>query len=235
MRSIIKLLGLAFIATLAFSAVGAIGAGSASALLFLTLSPRGQTELLFELKSLTKPIFLSASGNFECALLLGRGAILHKTDEARKILLQFHGCKLEGTSTTCTTAGEPAGLITTLLLDALLVTLLEVPLQETKYALKLLSEVRPPHLATFSCGIITVILRGSVVGDFEESLRQSQTHRKEAALLFGRTVSQDFWTLKSGIGEAKLEWSFGGGAFEPVAVDVLVDIIADGLVGFCHN
>jgi hypothetical protein len=247
MRSIIKMLGLAFFATLAFSAIGALGAGSASALLFLTLSPSGVKELLFEVKSLLhfnkveprNPTLLSSHGNVECELLLGRGAILNKTDEARKIRLEFHRCKVQNTTQPCTTegvAGEKSGLIITLLLDALLVTLLEVSGQETKYALKILSEEKPPHLATFNCGPIvgTVIVQGSVVGDFEESLSQSQTHKEEAALLFGKFVSQDFWTLKSGIGEAKLEANLGFG-FEPATEDALVDIRADGLVGFCHN
>jgi hypothetical protein len=240
----IRLLGLAFFAVLAFSVVGAVGGATpASALLFLTLSGK---ELLFEVKSLrhlnatpANPTLLSRNGNVECELLLGRGAILNKTDEARKIRLEFHRCNVQGfPALRCTTegvAGEKPGLIITLLLKALLVTLLEVRGQETKYALKIESEERAPHLATFFCeGIGTVVVQGSVVGDFEESLRQSQTPKEEAALLFGKFVSQDYWTLRNGIGTAKLEANLGFG-FEPAEEDALVDIRAEGKVSFCHN
>jgi hypothetical protein len=242
MKSIIKMLGLAFFATLAFSAIGALGAGSASALLFLTLSGG---ELLFEIKSLLHfnkvepphPTLLSSIGNVECELLLGRGAILHKTDEARKIRLEFHRCRLQGTMFPCTTrgvTGEKEGLIITLLLKALLVTLLEVRGQETKYALKIESEEGAPHLATFECLGETIVVQGSVVGDFEESLTQSQTLKKEAALLFGKFVAQDFWTLRNGIGEAHLTAS-NPRVTALATEDALVDIRANDFVRFDHN
>lgn len=231
---IIKLLGLALMVTLAFSAVGAIGAGSASALVFLTESGR---ELLFTAKSLTKPVLETANGSkVECVLLLGHGFILHNTDKAHKILLTFHGCKnvLLG---ECKSTNEPAGLITTLELDALLVTLLP---SIDKYGLKLLAE--KGNLAEFTCGIgeAPVVVKGTVVGEFEETLKESETFKKERPLLFEKGVNpgepaiKDYWTLE-GVSTAKLEASINNAPFEEANQQVLVDIRANGGVKFDHG
>ncbi len=228
---IMKLLGLAFLATLAFSAVGTLGAGSAAALLFLTESGK---ELLFTIKSLGNATFESASGSrFECKSVLGHGFIMHKTDSVRKILLTFHEC---GSGLTqCTSSGEPSGLIKTLELDALLVTLLS-PLD--KYGLKLLAE--SGNLAEYTCGLGSVELRGSVVGEYEETLAESETFKKEVKLVFEKGVNsgepriRDYETL-NGAGTAKLESKSGGGAFEEMNLQMLLDLISDGNVKFCHK
>jgi hypothetical protein len=227
----IKLLGLALMATLAFSAIGAIGAGSASALRFLTESGK---LLLFTLESLTKPLLSTAGGKVNCESLLGHGFVEHNTDRAHKILLTFHGCKLNEGSEVCksTQSGEPEGLITTLELDALLVTLLA---SLDKYGLVILSEEHPPHLAKFVCGILATLVTvlGSVVGEFEESLKESEENKKEKKVAFEHKLEQTYWTLE-GLQTAKLDAN-PFGVFEPATQQVLVDIRADGGVRLCSK
>jgi hypothetical protein len=235
---IFKLLGLALMATLAFSVVGALGAGSASALLFLTESGK---LLLFTLKNLGLAILETLNGTkVECESLLGHGFIVHKTDIAEEILLTFHECKSAVGS--CTTAGEPTGLIMTLLLSGLLVSL-EKPTD--KYGLRISSEHGPnEHLATFTCGTpplsVTVIVKGSVVGEFEETLAESETFKKESKVKFakngvGMPAIPSYWTLE-GLRTAKLEASTNGGtSFEEASQEVLVDIFSDGGVKLDHN
>jgi hypothetical protein len=237
MRSIIKMLGLAFFATLAFSAVGALGAGSASALLFLTQS----TKELFTVKSLTTAKLETALNAVECATVLGHGLILNKTDIAHTILLTFHECKVAGTTAACTgtsNANEPSGLITTLELDALLVTLL--PSTADKYGLKVLAE--KGNLAEFKCATVpetNVTVKGSVVGEFAETLTESETAKAEAKLVFakganaGEAKIKDYETL-NGVGAAKLESSFTG-IFEESNQQGTGDVIPLHPVTLCHN
>ncbi len=231
MRSIIKMLGLAFFATLAFSAVGALGASSASALLFLTESGN---ELLFTIKGLGLAVLETKNASkIDCKSTLGHGFIVNKSDSARKILLTFHECT-SGALGACTSSGEPSGLITTLEMDALLVTLLS-PLD--KYGLKLLAE--KGNLADFNCGIAAVTVKGTIVGEFEETLTESQTNKTEAKLVFekganpGEPFIKDYWTLQ-GVETAKLESTIAG-ATEEANEQALADILPNGGVKFCHN
>jgi hypothetical protein len=232
MRSIIKMLGLAFFATLAFSAVGAIGAGSASALLFLTTT--SNAEELFTVKGLGNAVLELATGTeVKCKVTSGHGFLLKSTNYAHKILLTFHECT--SPLGECNSAGEPKGLIKTLELVALLVRLLE-PL--ARYGLKVLAE--KGNLADFNCGILntSVVVKGAVVGEFEETLTQSRENNTERKLVFekgsgaGVPFITDYWTLQ-GVGTAKLETSIGAAAFRESNEQVLVDINTKFNGSFC--
>jgi hypothetical protein len=188
-----KLLGLTFTALLAF---GVIGVGSASALLFLTkLSP--ELFLILNLNSIASPaLFQTASGRrIECASGLGDGLILNKTDVAEKILITFHECKSEGTP--CLSAGEPSGLITSLELDALLITTLA-----GLYGIVLLAE--KGNVAEFTCanGLQEGIVLGSVAGEFPASKGLMEVEKEESRLTFkhgthfGEPGIKDYWTLE---------------------------------------
>ncbi len=239
MRSIIKMLGLAFFATLALSAMGALGAGSASALLFLTTNAKES----FTVKGLTiAELETKGKNTIECANVLGNGLILNKTDVAHSIFLIFHKCNIKGLpSATCTSAGEPAGLIKTLQLDALLVTLL--PSTSDKYGLLLLAA--KGNLAEFKCASLpetNAEVKGTVVGEFTETLTESQTAKKEATLKFekganaGEPAITSYWTLQ-GTAAPKLESTLSGLANETSESNekVTSDVVATNNVSFCHN
>jgi hypothetical protein len=240
----LKLLGLALMATLAFSAIGAVGAGSASALLFLTLL---NPELVLIL-SHTLQLLLTLSGSkIDCKLLLGHGLVLNQTDVVDKILLTFHGCEGEvgGAKTTCTStqSGEKEGLITTLDLDALLVTTLT-----GLYALVLLAEKGPStDLAEFSCGgLVKVVVTGEVAGEFPEkiALEKGQAESKiEFASKTGETGMPKittWWTLQGTAGPSSpFTATFSGLINEKseASQDGVVTIISEArhLIKLCHN
>ncbi len=210
MRSIVKMLGLAFFATLAFSAIGALGAGSASALLFLTTNGVA-TELftVLDLNGAGKPAILeTASGHTtECETVLAHGFILNKTDEVDKLLFTFHKCK--AFLSNCSSSGEPSGLITTLELNALLVTLLN-----GHYGILILGE-KTKHLATYTCGTEKVVVEGTVVGEFTETKAESEAFKAEAKVEFkkganpGEPAITSYWTLQ-GTAAPKLEATITG-------------------------
>lgn len=237
MRSI-RVLMLAFVAMLAFSVVGAIGAGSASALLFLTESGK---ELLFTVKGGEAKLESSSGLAVACKTVLGHGFIVHKSDEARKILLTFHECSSLGQECLSTQSAEKAGLITTLEMDALLVTLLN-----GKYGLKTLAEGSGKNLAEFTCGTgfleAKIIVKGSVVGEFTETKAESEeSYKKEAKVVFennpakaGEAKILDYWTLE-GLRTAKLESNSNGGAFTESNEQATGTITSDGGVKLCHK
>lgn len=235
---ILKLLGLAFFATLALSAIGAFGAGSASALLFLTtLNPE-----LFTIKNVGPLVFETRGGNkVECEIVLGHGFVLNKTDITHLFLLTFHKCASTFAG-PCTSPNQPQGLITTLELDALLVTLLQ---SIDKYGLLLLA--KNGIIAEFTCSnaLVTVkaVVSGSVVGEFEETLAESEAAKKEVKVKFAKGVNpgepaiKSYWTLQ-GIAEPKLLITLSGAIIENDVesnMQVLLNIVFLHTVRFCHN
>jgi hypothetical protein len=226
---ILKSLGLVFIVTLAF---GTMGAAPASALLFLTLLSLE----LFTVEGLTTVILATKAHEVLCENVrpvLGHGFLLNRTDIAEKILLTFHKCSTP--LAACNSAGEPKGLITTLELDALLVTLLKATAD--KYGLKLLAE--KGNIAEFTCGLENVTVRGSVVGEFEETLAESEAQKASVKLLFssnghpGEPAIKDYETL-TGVGTAQLIANFGV-ADEEASLEMLVDVTPLHPVAFCHK
>jgi hypothetical protein len=231
----IKALGLAFVAMLAFSS---LGVSSASALLFLTKNP-SELFLVLNLNSAGKPAILETAGTnkVECTFVLGHGIILNKTDIAEKILFTFHGCK-QALAGACNSPGEPSGLITTLELDALLVTLLN-----GKYGILVLPEVKGGNAAFFSCGgVINVVVKGTVAGEFTETKAESEVEKEEGKVVFekgakaGEQAIKDVWTLQ-GIVADKLESSITGLFSESGESNEQAegDIRTPFKVKFCHN
>jgi hypothetical protein len=237
MRSI-KVLGLAFIAALALSAVGA---GSASALLFLVKG--GAASESFTVKNLNssaKPATLETAGKntVTCNSVLGKGTILNKTDVAQKILFTFHECT-DSLGSSCQSANEPSGLITTLDLDGLLITTLN-----DKYGVVVLAE--KGNLAEFTCGSglfeVKIAVSGTVAGEFTETLAESQTEKTVAQQEFkkgtnaGEPFIKDYWTLE-GIKTAKLTSTITGAINETAESNesALGDVITVNGVTLCHN
>ncbi len=210
MRSIIKMLGLAFMATLAFSMVGALGAGSASALLFLVAG--GASSETFTVQTLGAEQKLETPKNsVKCTSVEGSGTILNKTDVVDKASFTFHKCS-STFSGECTSAGQTTkGLIKTLALDGLLVTLLGTT--EHKYGIVMLPE-KSTDDAEFTCtnGLVTTktVVKGSVVGEFKETQAESETSKTAAKIAFekgtnaGEAKIKDYETLQ-GVKAAKLE------------------------------
>lgn len=201
----IKVFVSAFVAMLVF---GAVGANSAAALLFLTHSAT-ELFLVLNLNTAAKPALLETAGGnkVECPSVLGDGLLLNKTDLAAKALLTLHKCTFAGM--ICTSAGEPNGLITTLELDALLVTLLD-----GKYGLVLLAE--KGNLAEFTCGgVVSFSVAGTVAGEYTEGKTESEVAKLESKLEFtkgakaGEPGIKDYWTLE-GIVDPKLTSTLTG-------------------------
>jgi hypothetical protein len=232
----IKMLGLAFVAMLAF---GVAGVGSASALLFLsTLASE-----LFTVKTLntaSNPIKIETKGSnlFTCNSILGHGSILNKTDRADKILLTLHECK-NAVDESCQSAGEPSGLITTLDLDALLVTTLS-----GHYAFLLLAE--KGNVAEFACssGLAEekIVATGNIAGEFTESKAESEMEKTERKLEFtkgtnaGEQAIKDYWTLE-GVQTAKLEFTLSGPINEKAEATMMLvlDIVTPHPGKYCHK
>ncbi len=240
---LIKLLGLAFMATLAFSAIGALGAGSASALLFLTSGGASTTFTVLNLNTSTKPAVLETKGGqkVECEGVVGSGTILNKTDLSHKIVFTFHKCKASFGS-TCSSAGEPSGLIKTLSLRGLLVTLLN-----GKYGIETVSEKGTTgDLAEFKCsgliGEVTTVVTGSVVGEFTETKAESEVLKKEAKVEFAKGVNageakiKDYWTLE-GVVSATLTSKLSGAVVETAESNeqAVGDVSPAVEVKFCHG
>jgi hypothetical protein len=214
MRSIIKMLGLAFMATLAFSVVGALGAGSASALLFLVAGDAASET--YTVENLGKPTLeTSSKRTVTCESVDGGGTILNKTDVVEKASFTFHKCT-SSFAGECTSGTEPKGLIKTLALDGLLVTLLN-----GKYGILTLPE-KSTDEAEFTCkGLLTVttVVTGNVVGEFTETKAESEVSKTAAKVVFakganaGEQAIKDYWTLE-GIKAAKLESTLSGGINE---------------------
>ncbi len=233
MRSIIKMLGLAFFATLAFSAVGALSAASASALLFLTANAKES----FTVNGLGLQLLLTLSNQGTiCHNVLGSGLILNKTDFAHKILLTFHGCESPALG-SCQSAGEPNGLIKTLELHALLVTTLS-----GLYAIVILSE--KGEAAEFSCGIAKIKVTGQIAGEFPEkaNLEKGTT---EAKLTFERKAGEigmpkitSWWTLEGTAGpnpQYEAEIKALTTETSPASQDGVADITTPFTLKLCHK
>lgn len=234
MRSIVKMLGLAFFATLAFSAVGAIGAGSASALLFLTSGASEETSTTVNLNTETSPATLEAENGLsvKCPSVLGSGTILNKTDRIDKLLFTFHKCTA-GILGACTSSGEQTGLIKTLELDALLITLLN-----GHYGLLILAE--KGNQAEFVCGGVTIEVKGTVAGEFTATAAEAEAGATEMNLVFkkgakaGESAIKDYWTLE-GVREAKMESKGLGSTFEESNEQANGDAKTANIVKFCHK
>lgn len=205
MRSI-KVLGMAIVAVLAFSAVAA---SSASALLFL--STNAKELFTVNANSKTKLSTLSKE-TVECETTLAHGFTLNKTDKADEIVFTFHKCKSVSFGVTCTSSGEPEGLIKTKSLKGLLVTL-----ANGKFGIKLEGETSTT-LAEFSCGSppllgVTVVVKGSVVGEFTEAVNKMAFHETNVKFATNGTEGMpaitSYETLE-GKGTAKLESTFAG-------------------------
>jgi hypothetical protein len=245
MRSIIKMLRLAFLATLAFLAIGAIGAGSASALLFLTLL---NLELILILSHKLALLLTLSGSRFDCKLILGHGLVLNKTDVIDKILLTFHECAavIGGSSGSCKSsqAGEKEGLITTLDLDALLITTLT-----GLYALVLLAEKGPStNLAEFTCfgGLQKEIWTGEIAGELpakielEKGLAESTIEFATKTGETGMPEITSWWTLGGTGGPSpKFEATLSGLVNEKTEAswDLTMTILSEShhLFKVCHN
>lgn len=224
---IIKLLGLMFTAVLAIVAASTT---SASALLFVTT---GASEESFEIKGLnttSNPAILENSGGtkIECPSILGKGIILNKTDKIDKLLFTYHGCK-DSLGQSCLTLGEPSGLITTLELDALLVTTLA-----GNYAILVLGANSEKLVAHYECGVgsgpffeLKVLVLGSIAGEFKNPKTELETGIKETKIEFtkgakaGEAGIKCYWTLE-GIKEAKLDSVFSGAINETAELNELL-------------
>ncbi len=227
-----KLLGPAFVVALAFSV---FGAGSASGLLFLTqLAKESLTTF-----NLGKVITETKGGNkIECESGLASGLILNKTGLAHNILVTGHKCS-SAFAGECNSAGEPKGLIKSLELEALLVTLLN-----GKYGLDVLSE--KGALVEYECknGLINEKVRvtGNLVGEFTETKAESEVLKAEMKLVFakganaGEPAIKDYWTL-GGLGTAKAIGELTGAINETSELGQQGE--GDGrplfAMKFCHN
>jgi hypothetical protein len=231
MKSIIRLLGTTVVATLVFSAIATLGAGSALALLFLTSS----TKELFTMLGLTSlaktAVIETKTMRLECGVMLGHGLILNQTDIAQEISLTLHEC--DAPTFSCFSAGEPKGLIKMSGLEGLLVSLLD-----GKYGLKLSAE--KGNFAEYSCGGLPVVIKGSLIGEFTEGRVQAEEVKAGAKLEFGAGTNggepkiKDYGTLNGLITPARLELSLGI-EFEEANIKMLMDMEPLHPFKFCHK
>jgi hypothetical protein len=234
----IKVLGLALIAMLA---LGVVGAGSASALLFLVKG--GAASESFTVKNLNnsaKPATLETAGKntITCNSVLGKGTILNKTDMIEKILFTAHECT-DSLGSSCQTAGEPSGLVTSLDLRGLLITTLN-----DKYGIVLSAEKANHGEGTCGSGLfeVKIAVSGTIAGEFTETLAESQTEKTVAQIEFkkganaGEPAIKDYWTLE-GIRTSKLETTVTGAINETAESNesALGDVVTVNGVTLCHN
>lgn len=239
----VKILWVLFVAALAF---GLVGAGSASALLFLT----GLAKELFTLANLNSfeaPAVLETAGKnkIECESILGHGSILEKTDQIEKMLFTFHGCVGRPLLGNCSSAGEPTGLITTLELDALLVTLLPGSPTNGKFGILVLAEKgnQDNNLAFVSCSTgVNFAVRGTVTGQFTETPQESELEKTESRIKFsssgvpGEQSPKVVWTLQ-GLRTDRLESILTGiiGETAETSLTATADMKTPNGLRLCHK
>lgn len=229
----LKLLGLAFMATLVFNA---FSTATASALEFLTKLAGQELFTLLNLNSMATPVVIETKGfKLVCTSILGHGTILEFTDIAHKILYTLSGCEADFVG-KCESAGQPEGVIKTLELDTLLVTTLN-----TKYGILVLAE--KGNIAEFKCfltGAVNLIVRGNVVGETPVTLAQSGQANEELNVVFQKGVNvgepaiKDYWTLPE-IKVPKLEMGPEGGKFASASLEAMLDMAPVHSIVLCHT
>jgi hypothetical protein len=219
MKSIIKMLELAFFATLAFSTVGALGAGSASAAEPQILLNGTHTfpQLILGSSSLSSKL-VNRTATVECGSLLIHGLIRSKLDIL--LLLLWHRCKIAGTTTECNSINptEPRGLIHTavLLLPRLLLTHLPGFLIQRDPELR--------HVAEFECGALakSIVVEGTVEAHLSKPAANVFSNEVTVNIEVKTAGSEQTFTHDEGSNEImKLESSTNGFAFETATEEVL--------------
>lgn len=201
-----KFLGLALAAVLAFAAMSAASASAATELkLTKGAYPAGFTVSSTEVSNLT------ASTNVECSTLLGHGTLNSATDAL--VLLLFHKCTVLDKLVPCTTAGEPSGLIHSLLLMLFN--------RRNGVPLVLVEKDKTAPLATFECAGAPVVVEGTVNG----VVTNRGFGTKSAGMLVNFEVNKTTKEQLNTEGEEpstpmKLTASTNGGAFEPALEEV---------------
>jgi hypothetical protein len=217
MRRFMMLVGLALVASLALAGVTAVSASAVSPEILLT-NPAGVTYPQNVVSTDNNPSTLKQGIilTVTCSSLLLKGKLL--SEKKALLLLLWHKCS-DGIN-PCQSAGEPSGLIHTLLLA------LPVWLNSAKTLPGLLFERHQGNadLATFSCGSNTILVRGSVLGHIPKPAKEVKSHTMEVEVLTKGT-SQEFEKVEEGAEVDKLEASLNGGGFSSATEEVKKDVV----------
>jgi hypothetical protein len=211
MRSIIKMLGLAFFATLALSAFGASSASAVVHPLILIVPPNTYPQLILGLSKKVSNLVAKGGSKVECQHLLIHGLIHSGLDIL--LLLLWHQCTSAGAE--CNSAGEQKGLIHTavLLLPRLLLSHLPGFLIQLDPELK--------HVAEFECGIVKVVVNGTVEAHLDSPAAGVPSNEATISVEVKTAGSEQKFTHDEGSNEIDhLESSFGIG-FENATEEVL--------------
>jgi len=131
----------------------------------------------------TDPLLTSNIGAITCATGTGTGQYTAATTGDNQYL--FHGCKVVSTGEVCTTAGQPAGTITTtnLLFHNIMI---DSTTQVAGGKPGILLTSNAGHFATFVCGgIFTVKVTGNgIIGEVTSPACSTGTFRRSSTLRF---------------------------------------------------
>jgi hypothetical protein len=195
--------GLALAASLA---VGALAAGSASA---LSVSP---ADSRFTLQSGTME-FRSASGSvYECTSSAGLGRFTDGVNGWTEAELK--GCKMKNTAIPCTSAGKESGTVS---LGKMNIKLVYLDAAKTKYGL-MLTPQSPNSFAEMTCWGFNVKFTGSLIGEFKSPALNVST--KNATLAFAEAAAgkQAYQQIEGAGTLYHLTQSVGGGTPSEIGV-----------------
>lgn len=161
---------------------------------------------------------LTAGTKVVCESVTGTGEF-DETGETGSIKFTFHGCREKTLNSTCQSANEPSGTITTTTLPFHLKT--TTGNSTPAVLITSNSEVTTEHFATFKCagGFVNVVVKGKgIVGEITSGYQKSNKFTvsfktNEAGEQTPKTVDET-----PGV-EYDLKASINGGAFETAAED----------------
>jgi hypothetical protein len=218
MRRLMRLAGLALVASLV---IGGAAAASASAAGIVLLNgatyPQGFSVKSGNVSTLTAGTVLTVT----CSTLLGSGTLWSATDALLSLL--WHGCK-ESANNSCQSAGEPTGLIHALVLG--LPVWLDKAL--TKPGLLFERHQGNADIAHFTCaGTATLVLvKGTVLGHITKPAKEEKSHSLEVEVNAVAGSLQEFEKVEEGTVVDKLE-AFVNGVKATSATEEVKPAIAE--------
>jgi hypothetical protein len=238
MKSIIKMLGLAFFATLAFSAMAAASAAAAEELFLVAL--RHVTELLFtgtSLLGLLRGLNNGVVGTISCELDLVHGWLLNKSPLAHRVKIKFHTKCEETVGTLKEKCTEPIEVKESLAELGLLL----LPSRAKDVVLLLAPSDGTKVFAEPKCGTFgTTTVEGAVIGEIPETVngkKQIGVAVEEILLVFeaeNKTQNQRYTTLDLlGVEMTKAELSVAGSFGGKASEEDLVHLKSDGPIEIC--
>lgn len=217
MHRLMKLAGLALVASLVLAATAATSASAAEIALTNATYPQSVVTADNNPSVLTDGALIAIT----CSTLLGKGTLWNSKDLL--LLVLFHGCR-DNFGDPCLSAGQPLGLIHTLLLA------LPVWLNKSKTLPGLLIQRHQGNLdlAHFHCygpsGTILVLVAGEVIAHIPKPAPKVPSHAIEMEILTKGSL-QEFEKIEEGAEVFKLEVSVNGGPFSPATEEIKKDVL----------